>query len=281
MLKSPRGSAASLYADLSHPVLGNSPPRPSRAAAAGRRRAPAGRGRLAKRRHDDPAFAELIWLAAAGGSDSGARPARPSGGRLECAVRLQAVRALHEFFGSDSQASRRPSRRSLTDADPRWRWRRRCAFFDASPVPLESIAAWRALDGHVLAAIGRRECSPNGRRCRFLKAMLHGRRRADAARRRAGSRFSPDASAANEADSDPSLPLAPWPTGDVYRVQVSRRNGRLAQARPHRTCSRWPSIGSAAKHAAEQEALFALLRERLDDSERTRPAAGGLFSVAA
>ena len=60
------------------------------------------------------------------------------------------------------------------------------------------------------------------------------------------------------------LPLAPWSTGDVYHVKYLdetvdlRTPGRLGlfTVAEH---------SRAAKHADEQETLFALLRERLAD----------------
>ena len=62
-----------------------------------------------------------------------------------------------------------------------------------------------------------------------------------------------------------SLPLAPWQTDDIYRVRYLdetvdlRKLGRLGM---FTVAEHW----NAQKHSADQESLFALLRDRLSDS---------------
>ncbi len=79
---------------------------------------------------------------------------------------------------------------------------------------------------------------------------------------------------------DPSLPLAPWAEDAIYKVRYFdetvdlRTLGRLGM---FTVAEHW----KAGKHTAEQEALFALLRERLGDSSVSRATASGPFSVSA
>ncbi len=63
---------------------------------------------------------------------------------------------------------------------------------------------------------------------------------------------------------DPSLPLAPWPEDDVYRVRYLdetvdlRKLGRIGM---FTVAEHW----NGRRHTGEQEALFAVLRQHLDD----------------
>ena len=90
-------------------------------------------------RRDDPAYAHLIWLTAAAASNSARERLVRLAGDGNDSVRLQAIRALHDFFSKDHQAARIFASR-LTDANPQVVLAATVPFFDASPVPLESIS---------------------------------------------------------------------------------------------------------------------------------------------
>jgi putative heme-binding domain-containing protein len=217
--------------------------------------------RLAAARPDDPAFAELIWLTAAVGTTSArdqlVRLSEDSHG----AVRLQAVRALHEFFRTDDRAAAVFASR-LADDNPPVALAATGAFFDASPVPCESIVrVARTADTYlrqsatmVLAARAQFEflktiCAATDEQTRLAGVLA------------AGFRLTlPPATK----PIDAWLPLTAWPAADVYRVQYLdetvdlRKLGRLGM---FTVAEHW----KGHKHTAEQEALFALLRERLED----------------
>lgn len=223
--------------------------------------------RLARTKTDDPAFPSLIWLAAAGGSrgarDQLLRLAENSDG----SVRFQAIRALHEFFAKDDQASQTFATR-LSDANPQVALEATLAYFDAVAVPYESIArVARSRDTYLRQAASRvlADRAPIG----FLKECCSS---ADESTRLAGVLSAgfrltvPPATRPLAA----SLPLAQWQSADIYQVKYLdetvdlRKLGRLGM---FTVAEHW----NAQAHSDDQESLFALLRDRLSDpSERVR-----------
>jgi putative heme-binding domain-containing protein len=218
--------------------------------------------RLTKAKHDDLAYPNLIWLAAA----SRSKGVRDQLVRLaedpNAAVRFQAVRALHEFFGKDVPATQTFAAR-LTDANPQVALAATIAFFDAGSVPYESIArVARSHDTYLrqAASLVLAERAPLG----FLKATCTA---ADEPTRLAGVLavgFRLTLPPAAEPISA-SLPLAPWQSEDIYRVKYLdetvdlRTLGRLGL---FTVAEHW----NAQPHSTDQETLFELLRDRLSDS---------------
>lgn len=218
--------------------------------------------RLAAVRHSDRALAELIWLAAAGGTMRARDEVLRLAGDARESIRLQTVRALSEFFNADVR-SVAVFAASLTDRNPQVVLAATDAFFNASPVPWESIARVAGSADTYLrqsAATVLAERAP----LKFLEKLSSS---SDEQARLAGVLAAgfrltlPRASRQIPA----SLPLAPWPEDVVYRVRYFdetvdlRGLGRLGM---FTLAEHW----RAGPHSAEQEALFALLRERLHDS---------------
>jgi putative heme-binding domain-containing protein len=222
---------------------------------------PQAAGRLSKTKSTDAAFADLLWLTAAGRSDAARGRLGEMAADSSAAVRLHAVRALREFFGSDARVSQTLAA-NLRDSDPQVALAATCAFFEASPVPLESITrVARSTDTYLRQSASRvlAERAPLS----FLKTTCTD---ADEPTRLAGVLAAGfRLTVPRPMEPIPTeLPLAPWSTGDVYHVKYLdetvdlRTRGRLGL---FTVAEHW----RAAKHADEQEALFALLRERLAD----------------
>ena len=211
---------------------------------------------------DDPARAELIWLAAADRSKGVRDQLIHLADDPHKGIRLQSVRALHAFFSTDSRAASIFSAK-LTDADPQMVLAATGSFFDASPVPLDSIArVARSADTYL------RQCATRVLAERapfdFLKKMCAS---SDDKTRLAGvlaAGFRLTLPPPTK-PIDPSLPLAPWPEDAVYHVRYLdetidlRMLGRIGM---FTVAEHW----NASKHSAAQESLFALLQQRLDDS---------------
>lgn len=254
-------SALSLYGDLSQPAWESRRRAHLELLRRGGDAIQQAAARLGITKHDDPAFAELIWLAGAGGTTR----ARDMLVRLaedrHDTVRLQVVRALHEFFKRDERAAAVFASK-LADGNPQVALAATCAFFDGSPVPCESIArVARTADTHLRqsATMVLAERAPLA----FLKTICAA---ADERIRLAGVLavgFRLTLPPATK-PIDASLPLTPWPADDVYRVRYLdetidlRKLGRLGM---FTTAEHW----NGRSHTSEQEALFTLLRERLDD----------------
>ncbi|HET6324281.1 MAG TPA: hypothetical protein VFG04_06240, partial [Planctomycetaceae bacterium] len=222
---------------------------------------------LAQTKADDQAFPSLMWLAAAGGSQSARDHLIRLAGNSDGSLRFQAVRALHEFFAKDDQACRTFATR-LTDTNPQVVLEATLAYFDATPVPYESIAKVAcSRDTYLRQAASRvlAERAP----LEFLKSCCSS---ADESTRlvgvlAAGFRLTIPPPMRPIATS---LPLAPWQSADIYQVKYLdetvdlRKLGRLGM---FTVAEHW----NAAKHSDEQESLFALLRNRLSDpSERVK-----------
>jgi putative heme-binding domain-containing protein len=232
--------------------------------------------RLAGTRRDDPAQAHLIWLTAAAASKSGREHLVRLSGDTNDSVRLQAVRALHEFFPRDDQAVGVFASR-LTDANPQVVLAATDAFFDASPVPYESIArVARATDTYLRQSASRVLAARAP--LDFLKTMCSA---ADEQARLAGVLAAGFRLTLPPATNpiDPSLPLTPWPTDDIYRVKYFdatvdlRKLGRIGM---FTVAEHW----NWRKHTGEQEALFAVLRQHLEDpDERVRLQAAHFLSL--
>jgi len=219
-------------------------------------------GRLASVKHGDLALFELTWLAAASATPS----ARDQLVRLaddgDATVRLQAVRALHEFYKHDAQAVVVFASR-LADANPQVELAATVAVFDTSPVPWDLIVrVARNSDTYLrqTAATLLAERSPS----ELLKTICMA---PDEPTRLAGVLavgFRLTLPPATK-PIDRSLPLSPWSEDGIYRVRYFdeavdlRTLGRLGM---FTVAEHW----KAGKHTDEQEALFALLRERLTDS---------------
>jgi putative heme-binding domain-containing protein len=218
--------------------------------------------RLGALGQENPARPELIWLAAAGKSQEVRDQLIHLTDDSHNVIRLQSVRALHEFFARDSQAVAVFTAK-LTDADPQVVLAATGSFFDASPVPFDSIArVARSADSYL------RQCATRVLAERapfdFLKTMCAG---SDDKTRLAGvlaAGFRLTLPPPTK-PIDPSLPLAPWPENAVYHVRYLdetidlRTLGRIGM---FTVAEHW----QASKHSAEQETLFALLRQGLDDS---------------
>ncbi len=232
--------------------------------------------RLGKTKSTDPAFNSLLWLAAAGRSQKMRDRLIPLASAASAAVRLPAVRALQEFYGGDARVAQTLAAK-LADPDPQVALAATYAFFEVSPVPLESIKrVARSSDAYLRQSASR--VLAERASLDFLKATCAA---SDEATRLAGVLAAgfrltvPPATAPIPAD----LPLAPWTTGDVYHVKYLdetvdlRTLGRLGL---FTVAEHW----RAAKHSDEQEALFGLLRERLaDPSEPVRLQAAYFLSL--
>ncbi len=218
--------------------------------------------RLGKTRSTDPAFTSLLWLAAAGRSDAAQDSLIKLAADSSAAVRLPAVRALHEFFGNDARVSQTLAAK-LTDPNPQVALAATCSFFEASPVPLELITRIaRSTDTYLRQSASRvlAERAPLS----FLKTTCSD---ADEATRLAGVLAAGfRLTVPRAAEPIPAeLPLTPWTTGDVYHVTYLDETVDLRTARPPRAVHGGRAL-ARAKHSDEQEALFALLHERLADS---------------
>jgi putative heme-binding domain-containing protein len=222
---------------------------------------------LASTKLDDPAILELIWLAAATRTTTARDTLIKLAQDADDTVRLQAVRALHEFFASDPDAVQLFSAK-LTDKNPQVVLAAIDAFFDASPAPFDPIAKLGGSADSYLrqaATMLLAERAP----LEFLKSISAA---ADDKTRLAGvlaTGFRLTMPPANRT-LDPSLPLSPWTEEAIYKVRYFhetvdlRMRGRLGM---FTVAEHW----KAGRHTAEQESLFALLRERLaDSSDRVR-----------
>ena len=161
------------------------------------------------------------------------------------------------------------SHAKLADKSPQVVFTATTAFFDASPVPFDPIA--KLGGSRPIRICDRRQqcCLPSGPRSSFSKSISEA---ADDKTRLAGvlaAGFRLTLPPANK-PIDASLPLAPWPEEAIYKVRYFdetvdlRTLGRLGM---FTVAEHW----KAGKHTAEQESLFALLRERLaDSSDRVR-----------
>ena len=184
---------------------------------------------------------------------------------------------MHEFFGTDARVSQTLAAR-LTDPDPLVALAATCAFFEVSPVPLESITRiGRSTDTYLRQSASRvlAERAP----LPFLENDLHGHRRTDSTGRCAGGGIPSDRSPGDGADYGRA---AAGPLDNRRRLsrEVSRRDRRLADARPPRAVHGGRALAGASNHSAEQEALFTLLRERLvDPSEAIRLQAAYFLSL--
>ena len=194
--------------------------------------------------------------------ESRPRSADSPGGRPAKCDSIAVRSRLHEFFSTDSQAAAVLATK-LTDADPPVVLAATGSFFDASPVPLESIVrVARSTDTYL------RQCATRVLAERapfdFLKTMFAG---PDDKTRLAGvlaAGFRLTLPLPTK-PIDPSLPLAAWPEEAAYRVQYLDATIDFAQARPHRHVHRRRAL-EGVKTLRRQEALFSLLREHLDDS---------------
>jgi putative heme-binding domain-containing protein len=223
--------------------------------------------RLTSTRHDDPAIPELIWLAAATRATTARAALIELANDSNDGIRLQAIRGLHEFFASDQRAVAIFTAK-LADKNPQVVLAATGAFFDASPVPLESIAKVAGSSDTYLRQAATMLLAERAS-LEFLKSTSAA---TDDKTRLAfvlAAGFRLTLPPANK-PIDPSLPLAPWAEDAIYKVRYFdetvdlRTLGRLGM---FTVAEHW----KAGKHTAEQEALFALLRERLaDSSDRVR-----------
>jgi putative heme-binding domain-containing protein len=255
-------SVPSLYADLSHASWEIRRRAHGELLRRGRDALQQAPERLRTIGRDDPARPELIWLAAAQRSNGARDQLIHLADDSRSAIRLQSLRALHEFYPTDREAAALFAAK-LTDADPHVVLAATNAFFDASPVPFEAIAGVaRSADTYL------RQCATRVLAERapfdFLKricASSDGKTRL-AGVLAAGFRLTlPPATK----PIDPSLPLTPWPEDAVYRVRYFDETVDLRKLGPigmFTVAEHW----KGRTHSADQEALFALLRERLDDS---------------
>ncbi len=109
--------------------------KPARHSQAGKPARHSQAGKLA-RHLSDPAIYHLPWLAAAGGSPEAGRRLADLASHPNANVRLQAIRALAEFFPSDK--TRPVLARALSDANPQVRHAALSAFFDEDDWPPEA-----------------------------------------------------------------------------------------------------------------------------------------------
>jgi putative heme-binding domain-containing protein len=217
---------------------------------------------LAQAKTDDLAYPNLIWLAAACGSKIARDQLVRLSGDPESSVRFQAVRALHEFFANDDQATTTFAAR-LDDTNPQVALAATIAYFDAAPVHFESIAkVARCRDTYLRQAAAR--VLAERASFEFLKKCCSS---TDEPTRLAGvlaAGFRLTLPAAMRPIAAP-LPLAPWQSADIYQVKYLdetvdlRKLGRLGM---FTVAEHW----NAQKHSDEQESLFALLHDRLSDS---------------
>jgi putative heme-binding domain-containing protein len=253
---------SSLYADLSHPSWEVRRRAHVELLRRGGAALQSAAGRLASAKHGDSALPELIWLAAASETPSARDQLARLAENADAAVRLQAVGALHKFYQHDAQAVAVITSR-LADANPQVVLAATRAFFDASPVPWDLIVrVARSSDTYLrqTAATLLAERSSS----EFLKTICAA---PDGPTRLAGVLavgFRLTLPPATKS-IDPSLPLNPWSEEGIYRVRYFdqtvdlRTLGRLGM---FTVAEHWKS----GKHTSEQETLFALLRERLADS---------------
>jgi putative heme-binding domain-containing protein len=218
---------------------------------------------LSPKEHNDRATRELIWLAAADGATSSRYAVLRLADNADPALRLQAVRALAEFFKSDRRATEILTSK-LTDPDSHVALAATAAFFEASPVPFDAIVSVaRSTDTYL------RQCATKILAERATREFLEKiSASSDEATRLAGvlaAGFRLTLPPATK-PIDPALPLAKWPEEDVYRVRFLdetvdlRKLGRIGM---FTVAEHW----NGHPHTVEQEALFALLRRRLDDAD--------------
>jgi putative heme-binding domain-containing protein len=223
--------------------------------------------RLTSTRHDDRAVPEMIWLAAATRTSVARDALIRLANDADDSLRLQAVRALHEFFASDADAATLLAAK-LADKSPQVVLTATTAFFDASPVPFQLIAKVAGSSDTYLRQTAAMLLAERA----SLESLRSISAAADDKTRLAGvlaAGFRLTLPPANK-PIDASLPLAPWAEDAIYKVRYFdetvdlRTLGRLGM---FTVAEHW----KAGKHTAEQEALFALLRERLaDSSDRVR-----------
>lgn len=231
-------------------------------------------GRLESARLDNPSLVHLIWLTAAQAAEKGTSTSDRAlwrgllTGLMKTKlplVRLQVVRAIHEYFPSD-EANRALWTLGLADPDARVRHAVLIALFDApEPLSWKEISLQAESDDRyvrqaaslLLAERAPREVvdllcddgsSPKARLAGVLAAG-----------------FKLTMPTVNAPIPEP-LPLAPWREEAVYKVTYAdqkvdlRENGRIGL---FTVAEHW----KAAKHTDDQEAFFQKLQARLEDSD--------------
>jgi putative heme-binding domain-containing protein len=218
--------------------------------------------RLTSTRHDDRALPEMIWLAAATRTSAARNALIRLANDADDSLRLQAVRALHECFSSDTDAAKVLTAK-LADKNPQVVLAATTAFFDGSPVPYDIIAKVAGSADTYLRQTATMLLAERAS-LQFLKSTSAA---ASDKTRLAGvlaAGFRLTLPPANK-PLDSSLPLAPWTEDAIYKVRYFdetvdlRTLGRIGM---FTVAEHW----KAGKHSPEQDALFALLRERLGDS---------------
>jgi putative heme-binding domain-containing protein len=267
-------SSAALYDDLSNPVWEVRRRAHLELLRRGGEVLKDAAGQLAAARSSDLADASLIWLAATSKRAPG--PLLRLSEDSDPKIRLQAVRALHEFFVKDDRAAKVLTSR-MADADPHVALAATLAFFDTAVVPWDLVArvgrtrdtylrqaACMLLAERAPLAFLQSACGAVDEQTRLVGVLAAGFRLT------LPPAMKPIAS---------SLPLSPWDSEDVYRVRYFdetvdlRKLGRLGM---FTVAEHWKAGG----HTHEQEALFGLLRERLaDSSEPTRLQAAHFLSL--
>jgi putative heme-binding domain-containing protein len=219
--------------------------------------------RLRDTKTDSPAFPHLLWLAAAARSDGSREVVSRLVQHADAQVRLQAVRAVDEFFPGGPER-RRLLTRALTDADPQVRHAAVAGFFkdDAEP-PDDVTGAARSTDTYLrqAATLLLAENASTDRLAGLCRAT-------DPATRLAGVLavgFRLTLPPATK-PLPPELPLDKLPSPEAYVIQFAdarvdlREHGRIGN---FTLADHW----RAGKHTAEQERLFGLLQNMLADGE--------------
>jgi putative heme-binding domain-containing protein len=221
-------------------------------------------GRLTGAKIDSPAFPHLLWLAAAAKSDRSRELTARFLQNANAQVRLQAVRAVDEFF-PPGERRRELLTRALADPDPQVRHAAVVGFFKDDAEPPEEITTGpaRSTDTYLRQAatlLLAEKAAPDR-----LAALC---RASDQATRLAGvlaAGFRLTLPPATKPIA-PDLPLDKLPAREAYVIQFAdarvdlRDDGRIGN---FTVADHW----RAGKHTAEQERLFALLQGMLADAD--------------
>ncbi|HJT76386.1 MAG TPA: ThuA domain-containing protein, partial [Gemmataceae bacterium] len=217
--------------------------------------------RLAAFEPDDPAAAHLPWLAAASGGTEAVRLLADLAKHPRAAVRLQAVRALAEFF--PRQAPSGLFAAALADAEPQVRLAALTAFFDpAVTLPLDALTNTARSSDPYLRQTATRLLA---RRATLgqLQALL---RSSDSAVRLAGV-LAAGRRLTTPPDEPPPQVRLVYPTENAFfKVKLHFADGEadlrsLGRVGSYTTAEYWKAI----MPSSEQAALFRLLMDALQD----------------
>jgi putative heme-binding domain-containing protein len=263
--------SSKLFQELSHPAWSRRRQAHIELVRRGDRVAVDALARLERVAPDDLARPHLIWIAVAAARSAETSTDQsnrikavlgPLTADAESAIRLQAVRALSEFFPRDEDL-RSLFVRALTDLNAQVRQAALVSFFKATgEIPRQIIhGPARSSDTYLRqaatlllaerATVGQISgwCGANDAKTRLAGVLAAGFRLTVPP----ATRPIPD-----------HLPLEPWHSEKVYRLKFAHETvdlRDLGRTGLFTFADHW----KAAKHSAEQEELFGLLRTRLND----------------